>query len=262
MGRFKEFGKRRENLSTQGNYWQQDITASEKCVMASKAVAFTGITAWLYYHSLWAMIALTPIFIWEYRKSKEECERKKRQKFLLQFKEMIQSMAAALGTGYSVENAMKETQKELKIIYSQNEIISKEMAYIIGQIRVQVPVEQILEEFACRVGEEDVKNFASVFSAAKRNGGDMIAIIQDTVMQMSGKIEVKREIDTILAAKRYELKVMSAVPYLIIAYMSFSFPEFMSCLYGNLIGIGVMTICLSVYMGACALGEKLIHIEV
>jgi len=48
--------------------------------MASKAVAFTGITAWLYYHSLWAMIALTPIFIWEYRKSKEECERKKRQK--------------------------------------------------------------------------------------------------------------------------------------------------------------------------------------
>ena len=147
--------------------------------MASKAVAFTGITAWLYYHSLWAMIALTPIFIWEYRKSKEECERKKRQKFLLQFKEMIQSMAAALGTGYSVENAMKETQKELKIIYSQNEIISKEMAYMIGQIRVQVPVEQILEEFACRVGEEDVKNFASVFSTAKRNGGDMIAILQD-----------------------------------------------------------------------------------
>ena len=171
-------------------------------------------------------------------------------------------MAAALGTGYSVENAMKETQKELKIIYSQNEIISKEMAHMIGQIRVQVPVEQILEEFACRVGEEDVKNFASVFSTAKRNGGDMIAIIQDTVMQMGGKIEVKREIDTILAAKRYELKVMSAVPYLIIAYMSFSFPEFMSCLYGNLIGIGVMTICLSVYMGACALGEKLIHIEV
>ena len=122
--------------------------------MASKAAAFTGITAWLYYHSLWAMIALTPIFIWEYRKSKEECERKKRQKFLLQFKEMIQSMAAALGTGYSVENAMKETQKELKIIYSQNEIISKEMAHMIGQIRVQVPVEQILEEFACRAGEE------------------------------------------------------------------------------------------------------------
>ena len=78
---------------------------------------------------------------------------------------------------------MKETQKELKIIYSQNEIISKEMAHMIGQIRVQVPVEQILEEFACRVGEEDVKNFASVFSAAKRNGGDMIAIIQDAVMQ-------------------------------------------------------------------------------
>ena len=121
---------------------------------------------------------------------------------------------------------------------------------------MQVPVEQILEEFACRVGEEDVKNFASVFSTAKRNGGDMIAIIQDTVMQMSGKIEVKREIDTILAAKRYELKVMSAVPYLDHCVYEFQLPEFMSCLYGNLIGIGVMTICLSVYMGAWRLEKS------
>lgn len=180
----------------------------------------------------------------------------------MQFKEMIQSMAAALSTGYSVENAMRETQKELKIIYSQGDGITKEMAHMIGQIRVQIPMEQILEEFACRVREEDVKNFAAVFSAAKRSGGDLIAIIQDTVIQISGKIEVKREIDTVLAAKRYELRVMSIIPYAIIAYMSFSFPEFMSCLYGNLIGIGVMTICLIVYMGACALGEKLIHIEV
>lgn len=230
--------------------------------MLGKALAFTVITAWLYYHSLWAVPALTPVFLWEYRKLKNDCIRKKRQEFLLQFKEMIQSIAAALGTGYSVENALKEAQKELKLLYSGEKMISEEMALMTGQIRVQIPMEQILEEFAQRVRMEDVKNFATVFSTAKRSGGDMIAIIQDTVAQMGGKIEVKREIDTILAAKRYELKVMSMVPYVIIAYMSFSFPEFMSCLYGNLIGIGVMTVCLVVYMSACAIGEKLIHIEI
>lgn len=234
----------------------------ESVVMISKALVFTAITAWLYYHSLWAVPVLLPVFLWEYRKLKEDCMRGKRRKFLQQFKEMIQSISAALGAGYSVENSLKEAQKELKLLYSKEEMILEEMTWMIGQIRVQIPMEQILEEFAQRVRVEDVKNFATVFSAAKRSGGDMIAIIQDTVTQIGGKIEVKREIDTILAAKRYELKVMSMVPYMIIAYMSFSFPEFMSCLYGNLIGIGVMTVCLAVYMSACVLGEKLIHIEI
>lgn len=90
----------------------------------------------------------------------------------------------------------------------------------------------------------------------------MIAIIQNTVVQISGKIDVKREIDTLLAAKKYEFKIMSVIPYAIIAYMQLSFPEFMSYLYGNVIGIGVMTICLGIYAGAYVLGAKIVDIEV
>ncbi len=230
--------------------------------MQVKAGGLTFLTAWLYYRSAWALPILLPYWIWNYKNMEKDCIYKKKTEFLTQFKEMIQSMASALNTGYSVENAVKETQKELQLLYAKDSIICREMAIIVRQLRVQIPMEQILEEFAERVRMEDVKNFSAVFSAAKRSGGDMIAIIQNTVEQMSGRIEVKREIDTLLAAKRYEFKVMSAIPYIIIAYMSLSFPEFMSSLYGNVIGIGVMTICLVIYMGACALGAKLVDIEV
>lgn len=101
-----------------------------------------------------------------------------------------------------------------------------------------------------------------MFISAKRSGGDMLAIIKDTAGQISDKIDVKREIDTILAAKQYEFRVMSAVPYVIIGYMSFSFPEFMDSLYGNAAGTGVMTVCLMVYIGAYYLGLRIIRIEV
>lgn len=191
-----------------------------------------------------------------------ECARKKEGEFLTQFKEMIQSMSSALNTGYSVENAMREAQKEMKLLYPADAMISKELAFMTRQMRIQIPLEQVFEEFAQRVRLEDVRSFAAVFSAAKRSGGDMMAIIQNTVNQIGDKIEVKREIQTILAAKQYEFKVMSAIPYGIIAYMMLSFPEFMDCLYGNVIGIGVMTVCLIVYTGACALGKRLIKIEV
>ena len=228
----------------------------------AKALGITVVTVWLYYRSLWLTLLLLPLFIWHFRMMEEECVRKKEMEFQVQFKEAIQAVSAALNTGYSVENAFREAQKELKLIYPETARISKELLFIIRQLRIHVPMEQILEELGMRVQIEDVRNFVIVFAAAKKNGGNMIALIQDTVRQIGDKIDVKREIDTILAAKRYEFRVMSAIPYAIIGYMSFSFPEFMDSLYGNIFGIGVMTVCLGIYMGAYYLGVRMIRIEV
>ena len=138
----------------------------------------------------------------------------------------------------------------------------RELQIITRQLRMNISMEQVLEEFGVRLGAGDVRNFAAVFVSAKKSGGNMIAIIQDTVKQIGDKIDVKREIDMILAAKKYEFRVMSAIPYAIIGYMSISFPEFMNSLYGNVFGIGVMTVCLGIYAGAYYLGVKLIRIEV
>ena len=186
----------------------------------------------------------------------------KKSVFLLQFKEMTESVASALNVGYSAENAFKEAQKEMKVLYSEKTPMVAELDYIVRKIRLQIPMEQILEEFAKRVELEDVMNFATVFAAAKRSGGDMIAIIHNTSTQIGEKIDVKREIDIILAAKKYEFRIMCVIPYAMIIYMQLSFPDFMQCLYGNVIGIGVMTLCLGAYAFACILGVRLIKIEV
>ena len=220
------------------------------------------LTAWLYYRTMWAVFVLLPIGTWHYREFRREIEEKKEAEFQMQFREAIQTLASSLNAGYSVENAFYETQKELTLVYPPEARISKELLLIVRKLKMHVPIEQILEEFADRTQTEDVRSFSEVFSTAKRSGGDMIAIIRDTTGQISDKLDVKREIDTILAAKRYEFRIMSEVPYLIIGYMSVSFPEFMECLYGNIVGIGVMTGCLAVYISAYFLGIKLIKIEV
>ncbi len=234
----------------------------ERALMILKASLVTGITAWLYYRSAWAVPFLTPVWVWYYRNLERECVRKKKQQFLIQFKELIQTVSSALNTGYSIENAIRECQKELRLLYSEKEPVSRELMILVRELRMQIPVEQVIEEMSERVGLEDVESFSAVFVTAKRSGGDMIAIMKNTAGQIGDKIDVRREIQTILAAKRYEFKVMAGVPYAIISYMSLSFPEFMKCLYGNVIGIGVMTLCLIVYMGAYYLGSVLTEIEV
>ena len=50
-------------------------------------------------------------------------------------------------------------------------------------------MEQVFDEFARRVDMEDVRNFSVVFTAAKKSGGDMIAIIRNTVDQRKNRGE-------------------------------------------------------------------------
>lgn len=75
-------------------------------------------------------------------------------------------------------------------------------------------------------------------------------------------MDVEREINTILSAKKLEFKVMCVIPLGIVAYMRVSFPEFMGVLYGNAAGIFFMSLCLLVYLTAIRLGQKIITIEV
>lgn len=238
------------------------MAKKEVALIAAKSGAITLVTAWLYYHSFWMLLPLLPVWAWHFKMMAEEVARKKDGEFQLQFKEAIQVMASALSTGYSVENSLLEAQKELRLLYPEDARIIREYQVMARQLRIHVPVEQILEEFAKRSQMEDVENFVAVFAAARKSGGDMIAIIRNTADQIGDKIDVKREIDTVLAAKKYEFRVMSAIPYAIIGYMSLSFPEFMDSLYGNMMGIGVMTACLSMYLGAYYLGTRIIRIEV
>ena len=123
-------------------------------------------------------------------------------------------------------------------------------------------MEELFIDLGKRSGVEDIENFAAVFYAAKRTGGDMTKVIQKVARMLGDKIEVKREIDTLLAAKKYEFQIMSMVPYGIIAYMSLSFSDFMEELYGNVTGIGVMTLCLGIYVGAYYLGVRILRIDV
>ena len=183
------------------------MTKREWLWITAKATGITAVTAWLYYRSLWAGILLFPLWIWHWRLMVREEYRKKESDFAQQFKEAILTLSSSLNTGYSVENAFRETQKEMRLIYPEKARISKELQIIVRQLRLQVTVEQVLEEFAGRVELEDLRSFASVFISAKRSGGDMLAIIKDTAGQISDKIDVKREIDTILAAKQYEFRV-------------------------------------------------------
>ena len=161
-----------------------------------------------------------------------------------------------------MENAVSACARDLERLYTGNEDILKEFHYIESQQRVSVPVEELFLDLGARSQVEDIENFASVFYTAKRTGGDMDKVIQKVARMLGDKIDVKKEIETTLAAKKSEQAIMSLMPAGIILYLQVSSPGFLSVLYGNPFGICAMTVCLGIYAAAYWMGRKIVDIEV
>ena len=244
------------------DYGKYRYSQKEILKYIGESAALCGAVDYLFYQTPWVMLLVVPVSVFFLKWKKKQMIRERKRRLNYQFRDALNSMSVAVQAGYSVENAVKESLKEMQVFYSDDAAILRELEIMVRQIRVQVPVEQAVEELSERTKLPDVENFAGVFVTAKRSGGNLMSIIRNTADQIGDKIDVKREIDTMLAAKKYEFQVMSVIPFGIVLYMTVSFPEFMGNLYGNIAGRGVMTGCLIIYLVAYGLGRKIIEIEV
>lgn len=234
----------------------------EKLLCLGITVGAAAIISWLFYRSIWAM-ALTALLYYPVKKEIAfYLLKKRRQEMLFHFKEMLQMISASLKSGYSVENAFVEAEHDFVKLYGEQGIIAKEFAALNYQVKVNTPIEELLDDLAERSGIEEISNFAQVFLFAKRGGGDFIKIFYGTVEKIREKAEAVREIETVMAAKRLEQNIMNLVPFGILVYAGLGMPEFLNPLYGNLLGAVVMSICLMIYLSAFKLALSIMNIEI
>ena len=187
------------------------------CLAAGTAVA--AAIAWLFYRSWYGMVLVIPVnyLIVSYYKNKKRDERAK--KLMIEFRDAIQAVAAALLAGYSIEHAWKEAEREIMDLYGKEAMITKELIQMNAEIKLNRNVEEILHDLAVRSGVEEIQSFAEIFGFAKRSGGDFPQIIRTTAARISAKIEVEREVDTVIAGKKLEGKIMSVMPFFILALL-------------------------------------------
>lgn len=242
------------------NRYQFSVKENMRYILQGFAVII--ILGALFYRSIFGIVFLSPLVYYYRRGRAKELIKNRKWKLNLEFRDGISALAAALEAGYSAENAFEEAGKDLRQIYPDNSIIFCEFSYIINQIRMNITIEKALCDFGERTGIEDILSFSEVFNTAKRTGGDLINVIKITSNMISDKIEVKREIITLITAKRLEANIMKLTPLLILVYLSVSSPGFLDPLYHNILGIIVMSIFLICYLAAYLIIDKIIAIEV
>lgn len=244
------------------DYREYHLSKKEYLIVLAESLAAGVVISYLFYESLLGLI-LTPVFFVLLKKRTEMRAAKERQNRLSeQFMDALKAVSTALLAGYSTENAWMEAQKELVLLHGKDSMMYQEFDEMNRAVQMNVPLEQKIEEFAERSGVEAIASFAEIFSFAKRSGGNFVQIIDSTTHRMCGKFETEREIEVMVASKKMEQKVMNFVPIGIIAYLKISSMGTMDILYGNILGVCFMTVCLIAYAGAIVLSDKILDIRV
>lgn len=230
-----------------------------KCIFITGMMAI--LAAWILYKSFWGLLLWIAIFPLYRKNYIFRCIKKRKKELLLQFRDAMQCISTALITGYSIENAWKEAEKELSELYGKQGYITQELHQMNHGIQMNQRVEEQVYQFAIRSGCEDIMGFAEVFRFVKQYGGNLGKIMQNTALRISEKIEVEQEIETIIAGKKMEQKIMNIIPVCLLAYLNLTSESFLAPLYGNFFGVLVMTIAFGAYLVTLILSNCITDIE-
>lgn len=216
----------------------------------------------LFYRSVpvaFCLLIFLPVYL---RRQWKEYKREAGRRLNRGFADALLAFSAALEAGYSAENAIVRAEKDLAMIYPEDEPVRKEFRYLERQLQNNQSLEQAFADMAERTQDKDIQCFAQVFEIAKRSGGDLVGVIKAAERTMAERADVKREIQTLISAKRLEAGIMKLMPCGILLYFLVTDPEYLSPLYEGVAGRCVMTVLLGIYVACVLWIEKLTEIEI
>lgn len=233
--------------------WKEPVSLLRKDARVTDIIMALGVAvlfSYFFYRSLWVLPFMLPVsFIYLYLSMLEQ-RRKRLQRERDQFKECILSVSASLRAGYAVEGAFLESRQDMAMLYGEGSYVVRELRLLEHGLKNREPLEELLQEWGGRSDIEEIGEFADVLSIGKRGGGSIQDIIDATSRIISQKLQVAEELETLLANKMLEQKVMNAMPFVVVFYLEWSTPGYFDMLYEGIAGRLIMTGCMVAYMAS------------
>lgn len=245
------------------DYNEYRMTLKEFVLYVLLALAGLGVLSYIFYRSWIVFLILAPVALAFPRYRKKQLIEKQKQELLLQFKETLYVISASLTAGKSVEMAFRSALQDLKILYIDPETyILKELEIIIRKMELNGTIEEALTNLSKRAHLEDIRSFTDVFVTCKRRGGNLVEVIKNTSETIADKIRTREEIETLITEKKFEQKVLNAMPVVMIFILKSSSPEFMEPVYTTTMGRFGMTIAVVLFIAAYIASDRIMKIEV
>ncbi|MCM1287848.1 MAG: type II secretion system F family protein [Clostridium sp.] len=202
------------------------------------------ICGFLFYDALWGAAFTIPYLAYIYRKRKQDFVTGRRRRLKEEFKNVISGVSGALQAGYSIENAFTYVLSETKSDETDY-LLEEDLKLLINGMQCGKGLEQGLKELGDKSGIEEIKELAYLVKTAGIYGGNLIRLMGQCARSITEKSTTELEINTMVASKRLEGKIMSVIPFFIMLYLRLTGVSYIEVLYKTVWGHVFMTICLT-----------------
>ena len=235
-----------------------ELKAELQCI--TEGLLIVCLFAYFFYRSYFAVVILAPGILF-YRKEKMKRNEQKR-KFLLeqQFKETLLAVQTNLQSGYSVENAFLESYPYIVNLYGKTSDMALELKRIQRGLANGDTMEHLLWDLGRRCPESALEDFANIYVIAVKTGSGWTDIIMKIIANISQRMEIKQEVETLIHGKKLESRMMCIIPFFILFYMDLTSKGYFDVLYHNPAGIAIMSVCMAAYIFAFLMSEKITEI--
>lgn len=266
MKNFFEIGKNSNYITDSKvivNYNIYAMSIREEVFCIIRAAIFLFFIGYLFFNSFVVAIVMALLSIIYPKYKKTELIKKRKEELALQFKDALYSISSSLSAGKSLENCFKSALNELRIIYPESKtLIIREFEYMCRKLDLGVPVEIVFQEFAKRADQEDIKNFADVIFVCKKAGGNLVHVTKNTATIIREKIEIKQDINSLLARQKYEQKILNIMPIVFIVLLKYGGYGYLDTLYNSLMGNVLLGLALIILVCSYLWSQSIINIRV
>jgi tight adherence protein B len=163
--------------------------------------------------------------------------RKRQQALLDQLADTLSILASSLRAGYSFLQALDTVSKEI------GEPSASEFQRVVAEIRLGRPIDDALTAMAARIGSEDLKWAVIAINVQRNVGGNLAEVLDIVANTVRERGYIRRQIQVLSAEGRLSVAILSALPFLILIYISIVNPDYVRPLFTT--GVGILLLVLA-----------------
>ena len=244
------------------DYGKWDLSSKDIVVLTFCSLSAGLAVGWLFYDSLRIASALTLtgfLMVPYYKKRQIE---QRRQVLLLQFRDVLYSIASSVSVGRSMGQALEESITFWNGTYSDDDLIIRELRVMVRCMKESNTSDvDVLKDFARRSGLTDVSDFAGVYESCKGSGANLVQAVNRAAMVIGDRITLERELKTLMAQKKFESRIVMGSPFAVLLFLKILSPEYLLPLTATSQGRMISTAALFLIGLACLMMERVNRFE-
>jgi tight adherence protein B len=173
-----------------------------------------------------------------------------------QMPDAIAAVAASLRGGAGLWQALESVPRH------QPKPVSQELALVLRQHRLGMPLEEALDGFALRSGLHDVRMLVATLAIARDLGGGLAEVLERLSQAVRRRVAMEDRIDALTAQGRLQGRIVGALPVLLGGVLYLMEPGPMSRLFLTPVGWFVLAVIAALEIVGALLIRRIVRIDV